>query len=262
MRYESEEEALKHYDPKQYRTPDGYTSDIAVFTIISDYVAPNKPPLRTLKLMLIRRARFDKDGNANIQGGKWALPGGFIGPEEMAYDAASRELSEETGVEGIHIRHYGVYDRPGRDRRGWIISNAHYAIVPENYLEKRKAADDAEEVALFTMEEVERLDLAFDHRELIQDAYDTIKKHMLLTTVARNFLPPEFTLSELQSVLLTVTDSPKVAKYSTFRNRAERLPFIEVVKEGGEPKTTSRNSKRPSILYRFKEGEPLESIYF
>ncbi|GMK47082.1 MULTISPECIES: NUDIX domain-containing protein [Paenibacillus] len=261
-RYNSEEEVLAHYDPKKYRTPDGYTSDIAVFTIISEPIAPNKPPKRTMKLMLIRRARHDREGSPNIEGGKWALPGGFIDPEEVAYEAAKRELSEETGVEGIHIRHYGVYDKLGRDKRGWIISNAHYAIVPEDYLEKRKAADDAEEVALFTIEEIKELELAFDHREVIADAYEMIRKDMLLSTVARSFLPQEFTLSELQSVLLTVTDSPKVAKYSTFRNRAERLPFIEVVRIDGEAKTTSRNSKRPSILYRFKEGEPLESIYF
>ena len=42
----------------------------------------------------------------------------------------------------------------GRDKRGWIISNAHYAIVPEALLEKRRAADDAAEVELFDMDEI------------------------------------------------------------------------------------------------------------
>lgn len=70
-RYNSEEEVLAYYDPKKYRTPDGYTSDIAVFTIISEPIAPNKPPKRILKLMLIRRAQLDGEGNPNIEGGKW-----------------------------------------------------------------------------------------------------------------------------------------------------------------------------------------------
>lgn len=260
--YNTEEEVLQHYDAKKYRTPDGYTSDIAVFSIVNEQHAPNKPPKQVLKLMLIRRSKLDNEGNPNIEGGKWALPGGFINPNEEAYDAAKRELSEETGVEGIHIKHYGVYDKLGRDKRGWIISNAHYAIVPEYYLEKRKAADDAEDVALFTMEEVNELQLAFDHRQVIADAYACIEKDMLLTTVARNFLPEHFTLSELRSVLMTVTDSPKVSKYSTFRNRAERLPFIELVKIDGVCMTTTRNSKRPSNLYRFTDEEVQESIYF
>ena len=49
-------EILKHYDANKYRTPDGYTSDIAVFTIISEEVGTHKPPKKKLKLMLIKRA--------------------------------------------------------------------------------------------------------------------------------------------------------------------------------------------------------------
>ena len=132
------EEILKHYDANKYRTPDGYTSDIAVFTIISEEVGTHKPPKKRLKLMLIKRADQDREGNPNIEGGKWALPGGFIQPNETAYEAAGRELEEETGVNELKMKHFGVYDKLGRDKRGWIISNAHYAIVPEALLEQEE----------------------------------------------------------------------------------------------------------------------------
>ncbi|PEZ80685.1 hypothetical protein CN380_16450 [Bacillus sp. AFS017274] len=79
-----------------------------------------------LKLLLIKRATKDKEGSPNVEGDKWALPGGFVN----AYEAAKRELKEETGVAGFHVKHFGVYDRPGRDPTGWIISNAFYAIRP------------------------------------------------------------------------------------------------------------------------------------
>ena len=119
---------------------------------------------KILKLMLIKRAESDQKGNPNIEGGKWALPGGFVQPDETAFTAAVRELEEETGVTGLKIKHFGVYDQWGRDKRGWIISNAHYAIVPENLLAKRKAGDDAAEVELFDMDELIHLDLAFDYQ--------------------------------------------------------------------------------------------------
>ncbi|WP_453995980.1 NUDIX domain-containing protein [Bacillus nitroreducens] len=254
-------EELLRYDVSKYRTPDGYTSDIAVFTIISTEVAPYKPPEKTLKIMLIKRAEQTKEGESNIERGKWALPGGFIKPEETAYEAAVRELKEETGIDGLKIKHFGVYDKPGRDKRGWIISNAHYAIVPENQLVKRRAAEDACEVDLFTMDEVGKLDLAFDHKQIIDDALWFIKKDMSLTTLAKNFLPKEFVLSELQGVLLTVMDEPWLKLDSQFFRKAPTLPFLEKVVKDGEPQKTNRWSKNKAQLYRFNDFDPYVSIY-
>jgi 8-oxo-dGTP diphosphatase len=247
--------------PKKYRTPDGYTSDIAIFTIISEQTEMYKPPAKTLKLMLIQRATINAEGKPNIEARKWALPGGFIGANETALEAAKRELEEETGVTGVHIKHFGVYDTPGRDPRGWIISNAHYAIVPEQQLSQRKAADDAAEVELFDRAEVANLDLAFDHRQIIEDALWFIKKDMALTTLAKNFLPEEFVLSELQGVLLTVLDDPSIKLDAAFFRKAPTLPFLEKVMINGKPKKSNQSSKTPAQLYRFTNYQPFVSVY-
>ncbi|HWO98983.1 MAG TPA: NUDIX hydrolase [Bacillus sp. (in: firmicutes)] len=257
-----QEEALKEYDVKEYRTPDGYTSDNVIFTIVRDAESEYG---RTLKLMLIKRSMKNKEGKKNIEGGKWALPGGFIGPNETAYEAAKRELEEETGVRGIHLKHYGVYDKEGRDLRGWIISNAHYAVVPEHELANRKAGDDASEVELFTISEVFQLPLAFDHKRMIEDALKIIKLDMVQTTLAKEFLPEEFTLSELRSVILSVAEDivDEVVKSEPFFwRKAPKLPFIELaIDKEGNPKTTQRNSKYKTKLYKFNEVEPIRSIY-
>lgn len=245
-----------------YRTPDGYTADIAVFTVLSEKKEEKAPPLMTMHMMLIQRAEKDSQGNANIEGGKWAIPGGFIQPDETGKEAAARELAEETGVKGLHIRHFGVYDKPGRDPRGWIISNAFYAIVPEGALLKRAAADDAADVKLFAISDAIKLDLAFDHKQIVSDALTIIQSEMLRTTLAKNFLPKEFTLSELQRVLLTVTDDPKISSDPVFFAKAPKLPFLELVlDESGQPKKTTRHSYRPSRLYTFNNIEVIESIY-
>ncbi|URM31581.1 NUDIX hydrolase [Cytobacillus firmus] len=245
----------------KFITPDGYTSDIAVFTITSEQTGEYKPPKKELKMMLIRRSELDQEGNPNMEAGKWALPGGFVRPGESALQAAERKLSEETGVEGLKIKHFGVYDSPGRDQRGWIISNAHYVIANEADLRTRKTTYDASEVKLFTLEEALELELAFDHRTIIDDALWFIKKDMALTTLAKHFLPDEFVLSELQGVLLTVLDDPSISTDAAFFRKAPTLPFIEAVSEDGKPKKSNRYSKTPAQLYRFNDYQPIVSVY-
>lgn len=253
----SNKEALEQYDVKKYRTPDGYTSDIAVFTILPVKTEEFKPPVMDLKIMLIQRSMLNSEGKTNIEAGKWALPGGFVDPNETAYESAKRELQEETGVENIHLEHYGVYDKPGRDPRGWIITNAHFAIVPEHKLSERQANDDAADVQLFSVKEVMNLNLAFDHAKIITDAITVIRQKLLETTVAKEFLPDEFTYSELQAVLLTVTDDSAIALESAFARKIKNLPFIQEV----EGKKTTRTSKRPTQLYRFVDVELNRSIF-
>lgn len=253
----SNEEALKQYDIKKFRTPDGYTSDIAVFTIVSEKISKYKPPKMTLKLMLIKRSELNAEGQKNIEAQKWALPGGFVQENESAFEAAKRELEEETGIKGIHVKHFGVYDQPGRDPRGWIISNAHYAIVPEHSLVKRQANDDAAEVELFSLEDVWNVELAFDHAQIIKDAIERITSDLLQTTVAKSFLPKHFTYSELQAVLLTVTNDPAIASEQAFARKIKSLPFIQEV----VGKKTQRTSKIPTQLYEFIDMDIVKPIY-
>lgn len=261
-KYKNENEVLQHYHSRNYITPDGYTSDIAVFTIELMYPEPHKPPEASLKLVLIQRAELDQEGEPNIAAEKWALPGGFVRPNETAFQTALRELKEEAGVGNIHLKHFNIYDRPGRDPRGWIVSNAFYAIVTEEHLRERKAASDAQNVELFTKEEIEKLELAFDHKEIISDAFEVIKRELLQTTVAKEFLPTEFTLSELRSVLLLVSEDPGVTNESAFVRDAPKYPFLEVAKNHkGEVKTTSRTAKRSTRMFRFKDFKPTLSIY-
>ena len=55
-----------------------------------------------LEVLLIER------GNPPFQG-CYALPGGFVDPDEAPRDAAARELDEETGVVNLPMREIGVF---------------------------------------------------------------------------------------------------------------------------------------------------------
>lgn len=70
----------------------------------------------TLHILLIKRSSTNAEGRPNIEGGKWAVPGGFVDENESADQAAERELEEETSLTGIPLIPFGVFDKPGRIR--------------------------------------------------------------------------------------------------------------------------------------------------
>lgn len=247
-----------NYSAANYRTPDGAPADIVIFTIVSTEKQSAKKalPTRELHVMLIQRNVWPFEG-------QWALPGGFTKENETVYACAKRELHEETAIEDVHIEYFNVYSAPGRDPRGWIISHAFLALVNEKLLAHRAAAVDASDVRLFTVEEALRMDLAFDHKQILSDALEGIRKKMMTTTIAREFLPEEFTLSELYQVIQTVVhdfEEPNfIRKLTSTKSRSAIIE--EAVDENGLPKQSKQYSQRAAQLYRFTKEEPQLSIY-
>ena len=97
--------------------------------------------------------------------GYWALPGGFLNPDESAEQAGRRELEEETGLKVPRLEQLGAYSEPGRDPREWVITIAHIAIVEKQDV---KGSDDAADARWFPVDSVPPL--AFDHARILADA--------------------------------------------------------------------------------------------
>ena len=254
------DENASNYTSHKYRTPDGAPADIVIFTITTETInrATKSLPKRALKVLLIKRKLWPYER-------MWALPGGFSNDRESMYDTARRELEEETGVNAVHMEYFNVYSKPGRDPRGWIISHAFFALVHEDSLAERKASDDAVDVGLFTISELgdSGLELAFDHQEVILDALEQIRSKMLLTSIAKEFLPEEFTLSELYQVIQTVVPDFEEANFiRKMKSTQSRSGVLEQVMDAkGEPKKSNEFSQRAAQLYRFAGVMPKLSLY-
>jgi 8-oxo-dGTP diphosphatase len=104
--------------------------------------------------------------------GKLALPGGFVNQGETSYQAAARELEEETGLRLIVSPSFlvGLFDNPGRDPRGWVISAAYRARIKNKLAVK--GMDDAVGAGWYKLSAIKRSDLAFDHYKIINNAFD------------------------------------------------------------------------------------------
>ena len=126
------------------------TADIVVITLEAE---PH--------VLLIRR------GDAPFQGA-WALPGGFVDPDEPLVTGAERELEEETGLTGVHLEQLGAFGDPGRDPRGWTVTVAFIARVERSRF-KPAAGDDAAAVRWHPLSKLPKK-LAFDHDKILARA--------------------------------------------------------------------------------------------
>lgn len=110
------------------------------------------------KVILIKRA-------GRTFHGYWALPGGMLEEGDMVEKTLEREMKEELGVDIIPCDILGVYSEKNRDPRQHTISVVYIC----DFEGELKAGDDAAEYRIFDVEETTHLDLAFDHKKILED---------------------------------------------------------------------------------------------
>ena len=135
---------LSAYRQDDYPRP-SVTADIVAFMVRAEDSGNYRRDSRTkLSLLLIRRGGHPfKDC--------WALPGGFLNPDETIEQCALREVQEETAVKPASLLSVGLFSEPNRDPRGWIISNAFVSIISEEKV-RQQSGDDASDAEWFDVD--------------------------------------------------------------------------------------------------------------
>lgn len=68
----------------------------------------------------------------NNDSGGFRLPGSFLRENEQLAHAVTRTMAEKVGMKTNRPTLLEVFDQPGRDPRGWVITIAHLLVVPES----------------------------------------------------------------------------------------------------------------------------------
>ena len=166
--------------------------------------------------------------------GRWALPGGFVRPQESVEAAAWRELAAETGMSRFpgHLEQLRTYGDTGRDPRLRAVSVAHVAFAPDlpdpttgpsgtgtsstrtsstrpsstRTSSTRTSSTGASMTGprWWAVEDLEEVPLAFDHAQILTDAIERVRSKLEYTTLATRFVSEPFSLKDLYRVYQAV----------------------------------------------------------
>lgn len=123
------------------------------------------------KILLVKRQPQSR------QGGKWALPGGFLNLNETTKRCALREFTEETGLNGKVFSLFLINDNPNRKNEVLQIVDFVYLIKAGRKIQEPDG--EQTEVKWLTLNKLPKEeDFAFDHFEVIQ----LFKEHLTKPT--------------------------------------------------------------------------------
>ena len=144
---------------------------------------------------------------------RWALPGGFVRPDESLERAAARVLLEKGGLSGVYLEQLYTFGDPGRDPRTRVVSVAYNALVEEQRFMEVSGRGDVVAARLRIPwageaggrvsaldAEGRALTLAFDHGEILGMAVKRLRGKLDYAPIGFELLGDTFTLLELQRV--------------------------------------------------------------
>lgn len=167
---------------KEWSKSNEYKELVNEFNFVNDYkksweAAPYAPTFVTVDAAVIQSGHILLVQRRATPGkGLWALPGGFVNPQEYLTVAVLRELREETklkvptAVLAGSIKGKEVFDNPGRSLRGRTITHAFAFHLPAGELPKVKGGDDAAKAKWFPIDDVLNMEeyLFEDHIDLVR----------------------------------------------------------------------------------------------
>lgn len=239
---------LSNYNKEEFEKP-SVTTDIGICRIIDNklcvlLIQRSKPPFRD----------------------HWAMPGGFLDvapvmdkktgkikpPDPSLESVALRELDEETSVVGIQVHQLKTYGDINRDPRLRVVTVAYFAVVNDEIMQgvTVEAGDDARKGSTVWWDMDALPPLAFDHAQILADLRERIQGRIQYTDLAFQFLPKEFTWTELQNVYEIILKRKLVA--SNFRRKIKAGYNIEDLK-----KTKETEVGRPAKLLTYKGQKTL-----
>jgi 8-oxo-dGTP diphosphatase len=192
---------------------------------------------KRLTVLLWRR------GESPFQG-EWALPGGFLAPNERLGAAASRHLGAKVDIPEIaHLEQLETRSDPVRDPRGRVLATAYVALVTPDAQPKLPA-----DTAWHLVDDLP--ETAFDHGSIIRSARERLRGKLSFTNIGFALAPETFTISQLRDTYAAALGHPVSA--TNLQRILTRRGVIVPTDDIARPTSTGG---RPATVYRFAARE-------
>ncbi len=187
-----------------------------------------------LQVLLWERAR-------EPHAGSWALPGGFLSPDETLEESIRRHLADKVDVRELsHLEQLETRGAPARGAEDWQLATAYLGLVPAD-VDPALPADTA-------WHPVDRLPLlAFDHEVIVLTGRERLRAKLSYTNVGFALAPAEFTISQLREVYAAALGHAVSAT-----NLQRVLLRRRLLEPTGARRAPGRNGGRPAACFRFR----------
>ena len=188
------------------------------------------------RVLLIKRSN-------NPYNGMWALVGGALYNDEEIIDSMNREIKEKTGLENIHLELFNIFSKIDRSPVMRMVAIGYLGIVDKNKYKVLKETMKTSDAEWFEIEKVPTL--AYDHNQILEEAYKTLKEKIKNTNLLKNLYPEGFTMPEIQ-----------LAYESILNKKFDRRNFRKKMLNSGLIEETNKlekfNGTKPAKIYKFK----------
>ena len=145
---------------------------------------------KELKVLLIQRG-------AEPYHSKWVLPGDLVYPKEDLDTSAMRVLKDLTSLDKVLFEQVGVFGNPDRHPLGRVVTTGYLALVEiQDYTPMASAW--ATRAAWYDVNDLP--DLAFDHEDIFNTAFNKLRQTVRHKPVGLGVLPEKFTITEVQEL--------------------------------------------------------------
>ena len=181
--------------------------------------------------------------------GKLSLVGDLLSEGETLRVAAKRILYNTTHLKDVYLEQVEAFSALGRHPYGRVITLAYYSLlmISENEIEDAKN----KKLRWVPIEDIDKM--AFDHKEILDTCYNTLKKKLRECPIGFNLLPNKFSLNQLQTLYETV-----LGITLDKRNFRRKLNSLDLLIDLNESQDDVKH--RPAKLYRFDQEKYEQSI--